>query len=109
MREMKSKNPALSAKVLEQFGQTGRAYAGEAMTVEGTINKAALLLLLLVIPATWVWSQVAHGDVEAVMPWMWGGVIGGRMCSSSRSFDGPSAPLRSPTQILPAEVATVGS
>ena len=93
---MKSKNPALSAKVLEQFGQTGRAYAGEAMTVEGTINKSALLLLLLVIPATWVWSQVAHGDVEAVMPWMWGGIVGGFITALVTIFKKEWAPVTAP-------------
>src|SRR3989442_4454528 len=108
MREMKSKNPALSAKVLEQFGQTGRAYAGEAMTVEGTINKSALLLLLLVIPATWVWSQVAHGDVEAVMPWMWGGIVGGFITPLVSIFKKKWAPVISPIYVALEGVAIGG-
>jgi len=52
---MKSTNPALSTKVLEQFGRIGPVSSGESMTVEGAINKTAFLTFLLVVPAAWVW------------------------------------------------------
>jgi len=93
---MKTTNPALSTRVLEQFGRAGQAYTGETMTVEGTINKSALLLLLVVVPATWVWSQVMRGGLEAVMPWMWGGLLGGFVTALVTIFKKEWAPLTAP-------------
>lgn len=94
---MKSTNPALNAKVLEQFGRTGQVYSGEAMTVEGAINKTAFLTFLLVVSATWVWSQVMRsGGAEAAMPWMLGGVIGGFIAAMVTIFKKEWAPITAP-------------
>ncbi len=57
----------------------------ERMTVNGTIGKAGILLVLLVITATWTWQRfdaaMAVGGVAAasaaVSPFMIGGLIGG--------------------------------
>ena len=93
---MKLNNPALSTKVLEQFGRPGQVSAGEAMTVEGTINKAGFLLLLVVVPATWVWSQVMRGGVDTAMPWMVGGVLGGFATALVTIFKKEWAPVTAP-------------
>src|SRR5256885_16885608 len=51
-----------------------------AMTLEGTVNKAAFLLFLVAVPAAWVWSQVRTAFDPAVAgPWIALGVIGGRL------------------------------
>lgn len=71
---LKSGNPALRAKTFTQAG----SFAGERMTVGGTIAKSAIMLVLLTITAGWVWSRFfATGDTAAVMPYVLGGVIGG--------------------------------
>src|SRR6266704_1512743 len=93
---MKLNNPALSTKVLEQFGRPGQVSAGEAMTVEGTINKSAFLLLLVVVPATWVWGQVMRGSVDTAMPWMLGGVFGGFVTALVTIFKKEWAPVTAP-------------
>ena len=93
---MKSTNPVLSTKALEQFGRPGQIQSGEAMTVEGAINKTAFLTFLLVVPAAWVWSQVAHGGVEAVTPWMIGGVFGGFIAAMVTVFKKEWAPVTAP-------------
>ncbi len=93
---MKSNNPALSTKVLEQFGRPGQVSAGEAMTVEGTINKSAFLLLLVVVPATWVWGQVMRGSVDTAMPWMLGGVFGGFVTALVTIFKKEWSPITAP-------------
>ncbi|MEO6927705.1 MAG: Bax inhibitor-1/YccA family protein, partial [Casimicrobiaceae bacterium] len=57
----------------------------ERMTVNGTIGKAGILLVLLVITATWTWQRfdaaMAAGGAEAAMaavsPFMIGGLIAG--------------------------------
>jgi uncharacterized YccA/Bax inhibitor family protein len=93
---MKSTNPALSTKVLEQFGRIGPVSSGEPMTVEGAINKTALLTFLLVVPATWVWSLVVRGGVEAAMPWMIGGMVGGFITAMVTIFKKEWAPATAP-------------
>jgi uncharacterized YccA/Bax inhibitor family protein len=94
---MKSTNPALSTKVLEQFGRIGPVSSGEAMTVEGAINKTALLTFLLVVPAAWVWSMVVRsGGAEIAMPWMIGGLIGGFITALVTIFKKEWAPITAP-------------
>ncbi len=93
---MKSTNPVLSTKALEQFGRPGQIQSGDAMTVEGAVNKTAFLTFLLVVPAAWVWSQVAHGGVEAVAPWMIGGVFGGFIAAMVTVFKKEWAPVTAP-------------
>ena len=93
---MKTNNPTLTEKVLQQFGSAGQVYAGERMTVEGTINRSALLLLLVVVPATWIWSQVMRGAVADAYPWMIGGVIGGLIAAIVTIFKKEWAPVTAP-------------
>ena len=57
----------------------------ERMTVNGTIGKAGILLVLLVITATWTWQRFdaamasagAEAAMAAVSPFMIGGLIAG--------------------------------
>ena len=94
---MKSTNPALSTKVLEQFGHAGQRYSGAVMTVEGAINKTAFLTFLLVVPAAWVWTQVVgSGGVQVAMPWMIGGMIGGFITAMVTVFRKEWSPITAP-------------
>ena len=70
---LKTSNIALNEKTFQ-----GRiAIGGEAMTLQGTINKTGFLLFCVSASAAWTW-WLAHTQVpEAVMPWMWGGLLGG--------------------------------
>ena len=71
---IKSGNPVLRAKSFLQAGSV----AGERMTVNGTIAKSAIMLVLLTITASWVWGRFfTTGNAAAVMPYVIGGVIGG--------------------------------
>jgi uncharacterized YccA/Bax inhibitor family protein len=83
---MRTANPALNDKTFAEF-KTAEAPA-DAMTIQGTVNKTAFLLLILVVAAGWVWKRfmnaVAAGGAEgmqagmqAVLPWVIGGAIGG--------------------------------
>lgn len=56
---MRTSNPALNSKTFERFGP-GVA-AGEGMTIEGTVHRAAFLLLLVVATATWTWIETFVG------------------------------------------------
>src|SRR2546426_9167121 len=55
MALMRTSNPALNAKT---FADVRRDPTAPAMTVEGTVNRTAFLLFLVVLPAAWVWAQV---------------------------------------------------
>lgn len=70
---MRTANPALTASVFA----VPRAYTSSAMTIEGTVHKTGLLLLLLLLSAGTVWRQFFAAGPQAVIPWMAVGAIGG--------------------------------
>src|SRR5260370_3383990 len=71
---LRSRNPVLNAKTFERYAQTG--VAGETMTVEGTVNKAALLLFLVVAAAAWPWyNYFSGGGTYDVLPLLMGGAL----------------------------------
>lgn len=92
---MRSSNPALMANPFSGFGYVS---ASNAMTVRGTVNKTAILLLLVLLPAAWVWRQFALGGQHsaAVQTWMWIGLIGGFILSLVTVFKKNWAPLSAP-------------
>ena len=69
---MRSGNPALNDKTFLDIG-SGTVVGGDSnvMTLGGTVNKTALMLLMLVISAAWTWSMIG-GDAESltVSPWL---------------------------------------
>src|SRR2546426_12830031 len=68
-----------------------------AMTLEGTVNKAAFLLFLVAVPAAWVWSQVRTAFDPAVAgPWIALGVIGGVIAPIGTIGQKAWAPLAAP-------------
>lgn len=74
---IKSSNPALSGDTF-----TGLSYSAnraDAMTIQGTVYKTLLLLLLALLSAGWTWNKFYHagGDASAVSTWMMIGVFGG--------------------------------
>jgi len=71
--DLKSGNPALSAKTYDGLGESG-----DPMTLSGTINKSAILLALLVIGAGWVWNlYFVSQAIDDVVVYLLGGCIGG--------------------------------
>lgn len=70
-------NPLLNEKAFRRVDQLVQT-AGESMTIEGTINKTAFLLLLVAATAAWVWTRYFQTlDPATVMPYMWAGLIVG--------------------------------
>jgi uncharacterized YccA/Bax inhibitor family protein len=69
---MKSGNPVLNRDVFET------TTADRQMTVNGTINKTAILLALVVNSAFFTWGKfMTTKDPATIMPFLWGGAIGG--------------------------------
>ena len=65
---MRSGNPTLTAQTFKSVSNTG---SGQ-MTIEGTVNKTALSLLLLMVSASYTWSNPSPG---LMMFGMFGGFI----------------------------------
>lgn len=57
------------------------------MTIQGTVNKTGLLLVLTLVPAAWVWNQsFTAEDPAAVLPWIMAGAIGGFVLALVTTF-----------------------
>lgn len=80
MNLTRSSNPVLKERVFNK----GYATSSEAMTVNGTINKTALMLLMVVAAAIYTWNKFFNAvaadpeeAISAVLPWLVIGGIGG--------------------------------
>lgn len=69
----KSSNPVFSKKTYEQ--ETINIHSGNQMTINGTIQKTALLLVLALLPAAFVWDHFFK--VQEITPLITGAIIGG--------------------------------
>lgn len=70
-------NPVLNDKAFQRADQLVQT-SGEVMSVEGTVNKTAFLLLLVAGAAAWVWTRYFQTlDPATVMPYLIAGLIAG--------------------------------
>jgi uncharacterized YccA/Bax inhibitor family protein len=69
---MRTSNPTLNDNTFA----TTELGASRPMTLQGTVNKTALLLAIVFVAAVFTW-QKALANPAAAMPWMWGGAIAG--------------------------------
>jgi uncharacterized YccA/Bax inhibitor family protein len=85
---MQSGNPALNKNTfLDAASGTLVSHGGEAMTLNGTVNKTGLLLILVLIGAMFSWSHFSGpGSLPAMMPFVLGGAIGGLVLGLVTSF-----------------------
>src|SRR2546423_1603336 len=94
MALMRTSNPALNART---FADLRRDPTAPPMTLEGTVNKAALLLFLVVVPGAWVWSQVRTALAPALVgPWIRLGVVGGFIAALATILKKEWAPVTAP-------------
>src|SRR6266567_8104048 len=94
MALIRTSNPVLNAKA---FAGVQRDPTTPAMTLEGTVNKAAFLLFLVVVPAAWVWSQVrAALDPSVAAPWIMLGATGGLVMAIATVLKKEWSPFTAP-------------
>lgn len=91
----RTSNPALNEKAFH-----GEVAVGEAMTLQGTVNKTGILLLCVVATSAWTWGLAHSPAPEAVMPWMMGGLIGGFVAALVTIFKHNWAPVMAPVYAL---------
>jgi uncharacterized YccA/Bax inhibitor family protein len=105
---MRTANPVLNDKTFENFGVSRRDMAAEAspvatMTVGGTAQKTAFLLLLAMASACFTWSKTfaaVEADPSAAMPWAVGGAIVGMISALVICFRRGWAPALAPVYAL---------
>lgn len=89
---MRTANPALNDKTFEQVGYGQQS---DTMTLQGTVNKTGMMLLLLVAGAAYTWSLFIEQD-PSVMMWMMVGLIGGLIVSFVTVFKKEWSPVTAP-------------
>lgn len=97
---MRSGNPALQESTFLDLG-TGTVVRNDAgtMSLNGTVNKTGILLLLTVLTAAYAWSQTMtpNGEVAAGAGlYLWGGMIGGLVLALVTVFKKTWSPITAP-------------
>jgi len=102
---MRTSNPALSEKAFQSFDKTDDG----VMTVNGTVNKTALSLAILVVAASYTWNIFYETQtVEAIYPWLIGGFIAGFIVALITIFKKHLAPYTTPVYAVLEGVALGG-
>jgi uncharacterized YccA/Bax inhibitor family protein len=94
MRAMKSSNPVMTGKIYEK---AGRVSAGDsAMTINGTINKIGLMLLLVIGAAAYTWKIVMGENPGSAGTLAMVGAIGGFIMAMVTVFRPQSSAITAP-------------
>ncbi len=89
---LRSANPSMSAKAFDKHA--GAAEGSEAMSIQGTVNKTGLMLIILLLPAIYTWQLYMQGsDVTA---FIWGGAIAGLVLALVTVFKQEWSPITAP-------------
>jgi uncharacterized YccA/Bax inhibitor family protein len=92
---MKTSNPALNDNVFR--GE--HAAFGEAMTVQGAVNKTGILLICVIASAAWTWNRFLT-DPTSAAPLIGVGAIGGLIFAFVTIFKRSWAPVTAPVYAL---------
>lgn len=102
---MQSSNPALREGVLREI-----SFADDSttMTVNGMVTKTLMALAALMLTAGLAWIRFRDGGIDAVQPFLWGGLVIGLITGLVTSFKPMWAQYTTPVYAL-AEGAFLGS
>ncbi len=93
---LRTANPALNSETFEGRG----AVSGQAMTLQGTVNKTGILLLCVIVSAAWIWHVARSQSSEAAIPWMVAGGLGGFVVALVTTVKKEWSPLTAPIYAL---------
>ncbi len=91
MAMIRTANPALSDTTFSNIGSSSES----AMTIQGTVNKTAILLVIVTVSAAFTWDRFSVAPQQA-MPWMLAGAIGGFIVALVACFKKTWAPATAP-------------
>ncbi|HEV2136195.1 MAG TPA: Bax inhibitor-1/YccA family protein [Terracidiphilus sp.] len=103
---IKTSNPALGQNTFRDVAGSGYGYGGAIdattrMTLSGTVNKTAILLLCAVATAAWTWHLfVTSHDIAAVSGLMMVGLFGGMITAFVTIFKKEWSPVCAPVYAL---------
>jgi len=103
---MRSGNPALKDSTFLDLSRGTTVIGGDSqvMTLNGTVNKTGMLLLLTVLTAAYSWSQVDFGAGAqpggAFNLYLWGGLIAGLVFAIATIVKKQWAPVTAPLYAL---------
>ena len=101
---MRSGNPVLKESTFLDLGSGAVvSRSGEAMTLNGTVNKTGFLLLLTVLTAAFAWNQALGADgtpAPGFAVYVWGGAIGGLVLAIVTAFKKEWSPVTAPLYAL---------
>ena len=96
---MRSSNPALSDKIFDSYTmpQTDQ----DVMTINGVVNKCVIMLILLIIPATYVWKSFFGAEsleigMDMASKFLLVGVIGSLILALITIFKKRWSPITAP-------------
>jgi uncharacterized YccA/Bax inhibitor family protein len=94
---LRTSNPALNEKAFQGAGVA----TGEAMTLNGTVNKTGLLLICVVATAAWTWNLFLHSqDTSMALGLAMAGGIGGFIVALITIFKKTWSPVTAPAYAL---------
>ena len=82
--------PGLNNNTYARVPRVG--FGEQPMTVQGTVNKSFLLLVVMMVTALWPWTQLSAGNVQAVNGLVMLGALGGFVLGLIISFKPTTAP-----------------
>ena len=92
---LRTANPALNDKSFEGLEYTGDR--SNVMTIQGTVNRTAWLLLILLIASSWTWNKFFEtGAPASVTTWILIGAIGGFIVAMVTVFKKTWSPVTAP-------------
>ena len=94
MRAMKSSNPVMTGKIYEKAG--GVSAGASVMTINGTINKIGLMLLLVIGAAAYTWKIVMGENPGSAGTLAIAGAIGGFIMAMITVFRPQSSAITAP-------------
>ncbi|UHQ18359.1 Bax inhibitor-1/YccA family protein [Lysobacter sp. KIS68-7] len=101
---LRTGNPALKETTfLDLSSGTVVSRDGEAMTLNGTVHRTAVLLFLAVLTAAFAWNSVAigpEGPSANFGLYLWGGLIGGLVFAFATIFKPAWSPVTAPLYAL---------
>ncbi len=94
---MRSSNPVMTGRIYEKAGS---ALSDNVMTINGTINKIGLMLLLVIASASYTWNLVLGDDPGRVGTLAIVGGIGGFIMALVTVFSPKSSPYTAPVYAI---------
>jgi uncharacterized YccA/Bax inhibitor family protein len=97
---IKSSNPVLQTSTFSGFGRVRDDSV--SMTIQGTVFKTLILLLLVLLTAGWTWIKFLQGPTQANSMTIWWtvGAVGGFILALVTAFKKEWAPVTAPLYAL---------